>query len=71
MFLFVFDVFVVDKQVKYSERLVLMLAVCRCGENRPHALFAFDAMLLTAGEQQIVIIPFVLMELAECCALSC
>lgn len=39
------------------EMLVVMLAVGRCGKNRPHALFAFDAMLLTAGELQIVIRP--------------
>lgn len=32
--------------------------VCRCGENRPRALFAFDVMLLTAGEQQVAIISY-------------
>lgn len=34
-----------------------MLAVFRRGQNRPHALFACDAMLLTAAKQQIVNVP--------------
>lgn len=54
MLLFAFDVYVLYRRVQI--KLVLMLAFC--GENRPHALLAaFDAMLLTAGEQYIDIKP--------------
>lgn len=45
-----------------------MLALYRCGKNRPHALFFFDAMLLTAAEQLLSLLYRVfLIDLAEYC----
>lgn len=44
-----------------------MLAECRCGENRPHALLAFDAMLLTAHRAYAVCwIKLTLSEFSAC-----
>ncbi len=49
-----------DEREIHREMLAIMLAVCRCGKFRPHALFAFDAMLLTAaGRRSFNIVRFI------------
>lgn len=50
MLLFVLNMLMAQREKQYIRKFLLMLAASRCGKNRPHALFAFDGMLLIAGE---------------------